>query len=54
MEEKQRINCNVVTCKFNNGEHGKCMLNSIIVEPMYDVDTKKADESMCASYEYEE
>ena len=51
MERKQLINCTVSSCIYNNGEENLCQLKSIQVEPMQDVDTKTADESMCASYE---
>ena len=53
MEANQKINCTVSSCKYNNGEKQKCMLEAIQVAPMEDVDTKNPDESMCASYEYE-
>ena len=54
MEENQEINCTVTSCKYNNGEEERCMLQSIQVEPILDCDTMEADESMCASYEYSE
>ena len=55
MEEgKQQINCTVATCKYNNQENQKCILQSIQVAPIEGCNTMEADESMCASYEYEE
>jgi hypothetical protein len=54
MEEKQKINCSVESCKFNNTDKEECILKQIKVTPMQDCHTKKADESMCSSYEYEE
>ena len=54
MEANQKINCTVSSCKYNNQEKEKCTLEAIQVAPMEDVDTETADESMCASYEYEE
>lgn len=53
MEEKQKINCTVESCKFNNSNKGECILKQIIVTPMNNCNTKKADESMCSSYEYD-
>lgn len=52
MDKKQKINCTVYSCKYNNKEVGKCNLEAIQVTPIQDCNTKKADESMCASYEY--
>lgn len=55
MEEKrQQINCTVATCKYNNQENQKCILQAIQVAPIEGCNTMEADESMCASYEYEE
>ena len=53
MEEKQRINCTVESCKYNNTDMKECMLKKILVTPIQDCNTKKADESMCSSYEFE-
>lgn len=52
MEGKQKINCTVTTCRYNNQENRKCVLESIQVAPIEGCDTMEADESMCASYEY--
>lgn len=54
MEENQKINCTVSSCKYNNQEKEKCTLQAIHVAPIDDIDTETADESMCASYKYEE
>lgn len=54
MEENQKINCTVSSCKYNNHEKEKCTLQAIHVAPIDDIDTETADESMCASYKYEE
>ena len=54
MEGNQKINCTVESCRFNNQEQNQCMLQSIQVAPIDDMDTQEADESMCASYEYDE
>ena len=51
MEKNQKINCTVSSCKYNNAENAECVLKSIQVSPMEGWETKKADESMCASYE---
>ncbi len=53
MDGKQKINCTVESCKFNNQNEKECTLNKIMVTPMQDCHTKKADESMCSSYEFE-
>lgn len=50
MEKNQTINCTVASCKYNNNEKEKCMLESIQVEPIQNCNTKQPDESMCASY----
>lgn len=52
MEKNQKICCSVTSCKYNNLEN-RCQLAEIQVSPIQDCDTQKADESMCASYEYE-
>ena len=54
MEPNQKINCTVSSCRYNNGEKEQCMLEAIQVAPMEDVDTETADESMCASYRYDD
>ncbi len=48
---KQEINCRVKSCKYHNGENEMCSLQAILVSPVKGKDTKKTDESMCASYE---
>ena len=53
MDKNQKINCTVESCKYNNTEKEECILKQIIVTPMAECHTKKADESMCSSYEYE-
>lgn len=53
MDGKQKINCTVESCKYNNFNEKECMLDKIIVTPMENCNTKKADESMCSSYKYE-
>lgn len=53
MDKKQKINCTVGSCKYNNTDHEECTLNEIIVTPMNNCHTKKADESMCGSYEFD-
>jgi hypothetical protein len=53
MEGKQKIHCTVETCLYNNEDKNVCMLEAIQVAPIQDCETKKPDESMCASYEYE-
>ena len=53
MEKNQKINCTVGSCKYNNTDKEECILKQIIVTPMQDCHTKKADESMCSSYEFQ-
>ena len=54
MEGKQKIHCTVETCKYNDEGNNICKLQAINVEPIENCNTKKPDESMCASYEKEE
>ena len=53
MKNPQKINCTVESCKYNNNENQMCELKQIVVAPMPNCDTKKSDESMCASYQYQ-
>jgi len=50
MEKKQKINCTVESCKYNDNEHKECDLEAIIVTPVKNVNTSQPDESQCASY----
>lgn len=52
MQDKQKINCTVDSCKYNNWQDNECTLKQIIVTPTQDCQTQKPDESMCSSYEY--
>lgn len=52
MDGKQKINCTVSSCKYNNGEQKECILKQILVTPTQDCNTTNPDESMCGSYEY--
>ena len=51
MDNKQKINCTVQSCKYNNGREQLCKLNAIMVTPKQNVDTGNPDESECSSYE---
>ena len=53
MNNDQRINCTVKSCKYNNHANEICELNSIIVTPKKNVNSGKSDESKCSSYENE-
>ncbi len=53
MNEKQKINCTVETCKYNNVQENACKLKQIVVSTIPNCDAKKCDESMCSSYEYD-
>ena len=50
MNNNQKINCTVSSCKYNNSQTQKCKLQSIIVTPVEGVNTTNPDESMCSSY----
>lgn len=52
MDNKQKISCTVESCKYNDSGNGLCTLSEIIVTPTQGCTTKKADESMCSSYKY--
>ena len=51
MEENQKINCTVSSCKYNNGQKQLCNLQAIIVTPVEGIQSAEPDESMCSSYE---
>lgn len=53
MEANQKINCTVSSCKYNNQEKAKCILEAIHVAPIENANTEKLDESMCASYKFD-
>ena len=53
MENGQKINCTVASCKYNNSEEKLCSLKQIIVTPTTNCITEDTDESMCGSYEYD-
>ena len=52
MNENQKINCTVESCRYNNVDKQECKLKRIVVSPIPECNTKKCDESMCSSYEY--
>ena len=54
MENNQKINCMVETCAYQDGKTQRCTLQAIQVRPTQDCKTRKADESMCASYKCDE
>ncbi len=51
MDKKQKINCTVESCKYNNSQKQLCELNAIIVTPKQNIHSAKPDESECSSYE---
>ena len=52
MDYKQKINCTVKSCVYNNDNEDACSLKQILVAPCQNCSTGKAsDESMCGSYE---
>lgn len=55
MDKKQKINCTVDSCKYNDDQKQECELDQIIVEPCDDCNTgDPEDESMCGSYKTEQ
>lgn len=54
MENNQKINCTVASCKYNNREKEKCTLEAIYIAPIDNMKIRTADDSMCASYQLEE
>lgn len=52
MEEKQKINCTVESCVYQNSNTKRCTLQTINVMPTTGCITHETDESMCGSYEY--
>ena len=53
MNEKQKINCTVESCVYQDRENRRCTLQAINVMPTTDTTTRETDESMCGSYEYD-
>lgn len=53
MEKNQKINCTVSSCKYNNEEEGKCILQAIQVTPTKNNQSQNPYESMCSSYRYD-
>ena len=51
MDKNQKINCTVESCVYQDEENKRCTLQAIDVMPKQDCRTRKADESMCGSYE---
>lgn len=51
MDKRQKINCTVQSCKYNNGQKKLCELDAIIVTPKENIQTANPDESECSSYE---
>lgn len=51
MEEKQKINCTVESCVYQDRNAKRCTLQAINVVPVTDCGTGETDESMCGSYE---
>lgn len=54
MDENQTINCTVESCRYNDCENQLCELKQIMVAPTQNTNTEEPDESMCASYEYDD
>ena len=54
MQEKQKINCTVGSCKFNDCQANSCTLKQIIVTPCQNNHSATSEESVCSSYKYEQ
>ncbi len=54
MEINQKINCTVSSCRYNNQEKAKCTLEAIHVAPIQNINSQTPDESVCASYKFEQ
>ena len=53
MDNRQRINCTVKSCTYNDTERKVCELDKITVEPCSNCNNgNPEDESMCGSYEH--
>ena len=51
MEDKQKINCTVEDCKYNNCEMKECALKAIVIEKCGECDQNKfQDQSMCGNF----
>jgi len=50
MEEKQKINCMVESCKYLDSNQHQCTLKQITVEPELNINSENTDESKCGSY----
>lgn len=53
-EDKQKINCSVSSCQYNDTDGEECVLQAIKVEPVPGMETEGTDESTCGSYEYDD
>lgn len=52
MQNNQKINCTVESCKYNKCNEHICSLEQILVTPTNNCKTQEPNESMCESYEY--
>ena len=52
MDNKQKINCTVTSCKYNKNKEQECTLEQIMVTPVQECKTTNPDESMCSNYKY--
>lgn len=52
MDDKQKINCTVENCKYNDYNAKKCVLKAIVVEPCSSTNNgdRFEDQSMCGSF----
>ncbi|MBQ9659144.1 MAG: DUF1540 domain-containing protein [Clostridia bacterium] len=53
MNENQKINCTVGSCRYNNSQNNMCQLQSIVVRPTENCNSQNTDESQCGSYRVE-
>ena len=57
MDDKQKINCTVENCKYNDYDAKECLLKAIVVEPCTqnpDDQESFEDQSMCGSFVMDE
>ena len=54
--KKQKINCNVETCKYQNVDEDVCTLDSILVDESNHDDncSVECEETCCASFEVDD
>ena len=49
-KESQKINCDVVSCEYQNADNNRCMLDEIKVSSCSDDEASNKDETACKSF----